>query len=119
MGSGSGSSIFGAALLMLFVQSMWNGLWSLAALGVNAQLSGNSTLANSTLSLAAYGGNAGGPRMLTPLEGSADVGATVSASGSSTADQTASIAMFCMLISFYWGSQVRCTMRITLVGARF
>lgn len=106
-----GTPIFGAALLMLGVQTVWNGLWSLAAVGVNAKLAGNGTaVSNSTLTFEQPA------RMLllaataTPIPdavGAAALGATNASSGQVTSgEQSGALAVFLMLLSFYWGSQV-------------
>lgn len=89
-----GAPIFAAAVSMLLVQCLWNGLWGLAALGLNAKLSANSTSAGGlSLALPQQG------RLLAPLE------ASPSAS-SSASDSAGAYAMFALLISFYWGAQV-------------
>ena len=91
-----GAPIFTAAVGMLLVQSAWNCVWGLAALGVNAKLAANTTSAGS-LSLGGVGAAYPG-RLLSP--------ALSATAAPTSADSSATIAMFLMLISFFWGAQV-------------
>jgi hypothetical protein len=94
LASPSGAGITSAAVVVLLIQTAWNGLWSLAAVGVNAQLAGSNTTATSSVSSLAAGSESG-----------AVLGDSYSSSGSS-GDSAGTLAVFLMLISFYWGSQV-------------
>lgn len=90
LASPSGAGITGAAVSVLLIQTAWNGLWSLAAVGVNAQLSGSNSTATSSVSTGSESGL---------------VGDSYASTGSS-GDSAGTLAVFLMLISFYWGSQV-------------
>ena len=98
-----GTPVFAAAVGMLLVQTLWNATWSLAAVGVNARLSGNATasLANTTLTFPNPGDGGGGGARALLLTATSPTAGSVSAG-----EQSGAIAVFLMLLSFYWGSQV-------------
>jgi hypothetical protein len=86
-------ALFGVAVLMLLVQAVWNITWAAAALGVEHTLNVNTTSTSTTPSTMGGG--------LTQLDGGLQDTST-----SSNVSSTGSIAMFCMLVSFYWGASV-------------
>ena len=76
---------------MMVVQALWNVTWAAAALGVEHKLNYNGTAAG----LNSMGGQ-------SPF-----LAVDATPTPTSNGGNSGAIAVFLMLISFYWGSQVR------------
>jgi hypothetical protein len=103
LSSPSAEGLYIVAGIMLVVQTVWNLTWSAAALGVNAYVAGHNTTSSSSVSSMAM---TPGRLLQGGVAASAPQLGAVSVDTNGAADSAATLSMFLLLVSFYWGSQV-------------